>query len=130
MQGVVTYIPVVLTPATGIKVRSLISGQAVKLEMIKRSRRPFALLKSRSRWVLSFDSTHTRLAIKGRWCDQAIKVQKWPQLNFGPGCGCQYSRYSSDHPLVCNMCGSKPYVIGFPTAVNLDDCMHPSHYRC
>ena len=28
-QGVVTYIPAVLTPATGIKVRS--SGQAVKL---------------------------------------------------------------------------------------------------
>jgi hypothetical protein len=34
-QGVVTNIPAVLTPATGIKVRS--SGQAVKLEMIKRS---------------------------------------------------------------------------------------------
>ena len=50
-QGVVTYIPVVLTPATGIKVRS--SGQAIKLETIKQSRCSFALLKSRSRWVLS-----------------------------------------------------------------------------
>ena len=34
-DGVVTYIPAVLTPATGIKVRS--SGQAVKLGTIKRS---------------------------------------------------------------------------------------------
>ena len=52
-QGVVTYynIPAVLTPATGIKVRS--SGQAIKLETIKRSRCSFAPLKSRSRWVLS-----------------------------------------------------------------------------
>ena len=33
-------------PATGIKVR--LSGQAVKLEMIKQSRCPFAQLKSRS----------------------------------------------------------------------------------
>ena len=41
-QGVVTYIPAVLTPATGIKVRT--SGQAIKLEMIKRSRCLFALL--------------------------------------------------------------------------------------
>ena len=41
-QGVVTYILAVLIPATGIKVRS--SSQAVKLEMIKRSRRPFVLL--------------------------------------------------------------------------------------
>ena len=49
------YTPAVLTPMTGIKGRS--SGQAAKL--VKRSRRPFALLKSRSRWVLSFDSTHT-----------------------------------------------------------------------
>ena len=47
-QGVVTYIP---APATGIKVRS--SGQAIILETIKRSRRSLALLKSRSRWVLS-----------------------------------------------------------------------------
>ena len=46
-----SHIPAVLTPATGIKVRS--SGQAIKLETIKRSRCPFALLKSRSRWVLS-----------------------------------------------------------------------------
>ena len=58
LQGVVTYIPAVLTPATGIKVGS--SGQAVKLEMIKRSRCPFALLNQlRSRWVLSYDSTYT-----------------------------------------------------------------------
>ena len=57
IQGVVMYKPAVLTPATGIKVRS--SSQAVKLGTIKRSRCSFALLKSRSRWVLSFDSTHT-----------------------------------------------------------------------
>ena len=42
VQGAVTYIPAVLTPATGIKVRS--SGQALKLVTIKRSRRLFTLL--------------------------------------------------------------------------------------
>jgi hypothetical protein len=52
-QVVVTYIPAVLAPATGIKAVM----QAVKSEMIKRSRRPFVLLKSRLRW--DFDSTHT-----------------------------------------------------------------------
>ena len=47
VQGVVTsyyIIPAVLTPATGIKVRS--SGQAVKLEMIKLSKMSSPLHKT------------------------------------------------------------------------------------
>jgi hypothetical protein len=61
---VVTYIPAVLTPGTGIKVRS--GGQAVKSEMIKRSRRPFALIISRSSPLTPPTPRPLQLAIKGQ----------------------------------------------------------------
>ena len=124
VQGVVTYnIPAVLTPATGIKVRSSDQAANLQLEMIKRSRRPFALLKSRSRWVSSFDSTHTPPTpvwqSRVKRCDQAIKVQKWPRSNFDPGRGCQYSRYICDHPLQrpgSSYCTNEPHPLALAHA--------------
>ena len=80
LQGVVTYIPAVLTPTTRIKARS--SGQAIKLKMIKRSRCLFCTAQSRSRWVLSFDSTHTQLTIKGQGSFSG--AIKWSRSKNGP----------------------------------------------
>ena len=105
-QGVVTNILDVLTPATGIKVRS--SGQAIKLETIKRSRRSFALLKSKSRRVLSLTpptphplpvgNQRSRLFQR---CDQAIK--KIARSRVLSVCAC-YKHIQSidiDEKLVC-----------------------------
>ena len=55
----VTSIPTVLTPATGIKMRS--SGQAEKLVAIKRSRKLFRI---KIKAVHRLDSTHFLSSIK------------------------------------------------------------------
>ena len=43
-----------------------------------------------------------RSSSRNRW-DQGVKAKIWADQNFDPGRGCQYSGYSSDHPLVKNI---------------------------
>ena len=72
----VTYIPAVLTPATGIKVRS--SSQAVKVETIKRSRSSFAQLKSRVKALLAVRSSDRgpKMAPIKFWSQSQVSAQQ------------------------------------------------------
>ena len=111
----VTFLSAVLMLATGIKVRS--RGQAIKLEMIKRSRRPFTLLKSRSRRLLSFDSTHTSLTPIGNQGSKLfsgaikrLRSKNGPDEILIPVVGVSTPGLLCDHPLIVH-CREKVCIV-------------------
>ena len=97
----VTTIPAVLTPATGgfdpvpLRTPQKVGGH-LRILQIGQKINDFSSWNQAIKGRFSVKIKRSRESAIG---DQAIKVRKSGRSNFDPGRGCQYSRYSSDHPL-------------------------------